>query len=279
MLQRIRLAVHRPINLIHRLDRGTSGCLLCCYADDDNNTTESSSSSTKTTSILSTLLQDGQKTYLALVRGEGMLHGIDLKQRGWFTVDRPIKDEKGILNNATTEFWFVAGQDNQQKHGHYLQNDNTPRASLVLARPKRSGRWHQVRRHLNGLSHPILGDTTHGDNKVNREWKEKYGLKSERICLHLLRMKLPASSSSSDSGSSCRNDVAPLGIDVTCPLPEDMMTLLEQQIPKVLEQAEPLLLQHEGIQLRPPQNNIESSGRSPPPPRVLPYELEVRNDM
>lgn len=31
-----------------------------------------------------------------------------------------------------------------------------------------TGRLHQIRRHLNGISHPIIGDTTHGDRDINR---------------------------------------------------------------------------------------------------------------
>ena len=44
-----------------------------------------------------------------------------------FTVTRPIKDERGVLNNATTHFRFVAGQDNANG------TIDRPRASLVLA--------------------------------------------------------------------------------------------------------------------------------------------------
>ena len=38
-------------------------------------------------------------------------------------------------------------------------------APQVLARPV-TGRWHQIRKHLNGLSHPILNDAKHGDSKA-----------------------------------------------------------------------------------------------------------------
>ena len=77
------------------------------------------------------------KTYVALVRGEGILHGEDLKQRGWFEVNRKIKDENGNeLKDATTLFNFVAGQAEEGL--------DRPRISLVLARPKQ-GRWHQIR--------------------------------------------------------------------------------------------------------------------------------------
>jgi tRNA pseudouridine65 synthase len=183
MLQRTREAMGgNCVNLVHRLNWGCSGCLLLTYAADTAdaeiyipNTTATLIASMKETASL--------KTYLALVRGEGLLQGRDFKQEGWFKVDRPIKNEKGILNNATTWFRFVAGQDNDSGR------INQPRASLVLARPE-TGRWHQIRRHLNGLSHPILGDTSHGNSHVNREWRDLRGMPAQRTCLHLARLQL-----------------------------------------------------------------------------------------
>jgi tRNA pseudouridine65 synthase len=55
----------------------------------------------------------------------------------------------------------------------------------VLAEP-RTGRFHQIRRHLRGLDHPILGDTTHGDTRANRAFREGHGL--PRLLLHCLQL-------------------------------------------------------------------------------------------
>ena len=210
MLQRMREATGRRVNLVHRLDRGCSGCLLAAFADSEG-----------ATAALSESLQEGQKTYVALVRGEGILRGRDFRKEGWFLVDREIKDESGQLNTASTWFRFVAGQDGV--------DSNQPRASLVLARPT-TGRWHQIRRHLNGLSHPILGDSSHGNSRTNREWRSQRGLLPERTCLHLTHVQLSS------------------GLDVTAPLAVDMMELLEQHMPRVLEQAVPIL-ETEGVHL------------------------------
>jgi 23S rRNA-/tRNA-specific pseudouridylate synthase len=188
------------------------------------------------TTVLSTAMTLANKTYVALVRGEGILNGEDLRQKGWFPVTRPIKDERGVLNNATTYFRFVAGQDNG---GGTLDR---PRASLVLARPL-TGRWHQIRRHLNGLSHPILGDATHGNSQVNREWKEQRGMPPERLCLHLAQMILPPT-------PACPN-----GIYTSCPIPDDIMGLLEQHLPDVLEKARPIL-ERQGITFQHAKNEI-----------------------
>lgn len=237
MLQRVREGVQRKVNLVHRLDRGASGCLLMTYLSDGDST-----------AVLSEAMTHANKTYVALVRGEGILHGEDLKDKGWFVVDRPIKNEKGQLNNATTFFRFVAGQGNDGG-----KND-CARASLVLARPV-TGRWHQVRRHLNGLSHPILGDSSRGNSKANQEWRRDRGLSGERTCLHLLQLSIP------------KTEYTPDGIHVDCPLADDMMAMLENQLPGVLRDAEPIL-RKEGLSLRPMPVHADA--------KCIPIEIPIR---
>ena len=249
MLQRVRDALHdidtrsvggeeqqlpvRKVNLIHRLDRGASGALLLTYADDaDDESVTSNKSSTTATLIDALQSPDSIKTYVALVRGEGILRGEDFKKKGWFEVSRPIKDESGVEKDATTLFNFIAGQPESSDDNGVITR---PRMSIVLARPMQ-GRWHQIRRHLNGISHPILGDTTHGHSKTNRAWKETRNLPGERICLHLARMQIPP------------NDEIPNGLDVSCPLMDDMLEMLRVYAPDVLENAQPKL-KEEGVLL------------------------------
>ena len=264
ILQRVREQTGRRVNLVHRLDRGSSGCLLLTFADDmatptstttivtqsnvsnsENSTTNDHNAttvplklnqlpinSTKATAILSEAMADKvncTKTYVALVRGEGILRGEDLKEKGWFLIERAIKNENGVEKDAATWFRFIAGQHNN------AGTIDRPRASLVLARPL-TGRWHQIRKHLNGLSHPILGDTTHGSSRTNREWKELRNMPSERTCLHLSQIIIGPT------------DVCPNGIQVTSPLASDMMTLLHDHLPTVLSAAIPIL-KEEGIAL------------------------------
>ncbi|GAX09361.1 hypothetical protein FisN_6Lh268 [Fistulifera solaris] len=220
MLQRVRQAVGSRINLVHRLDRGCSGCLLVTYQKDG-----------KTATLSQAMAENATKTYIAIVRGEGILRGEDLKEKGWFLVDRPIKNERGVLHEASTWFRFVAGQP---------EVDGQPRASLVLARPM-TGRWHQIRRHLNGLSHPILGDSSHGNSKVNQEWRAQRGMLPERTCLHLARLQLSTESFQIDA----RSNLAP-----------DMLTLLQVHLPAVLEEALPIL-HEEGITLVDNDRDVE----------------------
>ncbi|WP_250636642.1 pseudouridine synthase [Agarivorans gilvus] len=47
----------------------------------------------------------------------------------------------------------------------------TSRYSLVAMQPK-TGRKHQLRRHMHHLSHHIIGDTTYGDGRHNRLFRD-----------------------------------------------------------------------------------------------------------
>jgi 23S rRNA pseudouridine955/2504/2580 synthase len=51
-----------------------------------------------------------------------------------------------------------------------------------------TGRTHQIRRHLSGLGHPILGDDKYGDFALNRELRKALGLR--RLLLHASRLIL-----------------------------------------------------------------------------------------
>ena len=55
------------------------------------------------------------------------------------------------------------------------------RYSLVKLQPK-TGRRHQLRRHLAHLRYPIIGDINYGDNKQNPFFAEHFGVK--RLMLH-----------------------------------------------------------------------------------------------
>ncbi|MGE4418168.1 MAG: pseudouridine synthase, partial [Marinobacterium sp.] len=54
------------------------------------------------------------------------------------------------------------------------------RYSLVEVKPK-TGRKHQIRRHMKHILHPIVGDTKHGEGRHNRLFREH--LDSHRLLL------------------------------------------------------------------------------------------------
>ena len=171
LLQILRDQLGHEVNPVHRLDAGTSGC--CIFADASK------------TAMLQRALTSGeaQKTYYAMARGNAAA-----LLRDSVHIDRDIRDSNGVLRTAQTELWCAGGCDGDEiVEGAVPRDVGNLGASLVVARP-RTGRWHQIRRHLNGLSHPILNDAKHGDSRVNRWWRKERGLR--HLGLHCAELQL-----------------------------------------------------------------------------------------
>ena len=141
----------RHVHAVHRLDRATSGVLL--FALDPG-----------TAGRMQELFAEGrvEKRYLALVRGIPPESGV---------IDHPIpRDVGGPRVPAVTEFRRLAAFE---------------RYALIEARP-RTGRLHQIRRHLKHISHPLIGDVRYGKGEHNRLFRERFGL--HRLALHALEL-------------------------------------------------------------------------------------------
>lgn len=160
----------------HRLDRPTSGVLL--FALDPT-----------TARLLGELIaqQRLEKTYHAIVRGwlaEAGEIDYPLTYLPDKMADRNRQREKPP-QEALTRYRCLARSElpfaSDSKHP-------TSRYSLAELRPLQ-GRKHQLRRHLKHIFHPIIGDTTHGDNRQNRVLGERYG--ALRLMLHASRLQLP----------------------------------------------------------------------------------------
>lgn len=140
---------------VHRLDRPTSGVLVFALHREAARALQEAFAEGRT-----------DKRYLALVRGVAPEAAV---------VDHPIpRREGGPRVGAVTEVRRLAVFE-----GRY---------SLVEARP-RTGRRHQVRRHLKHLSLPLIGDVKYGKGEHNRLFRERFGL--HRLALHALRLTLP----------------------------------------------------------------------------------------
>jgi tRNA pseudouridine65 synthase len=63
----------------------------------------------------------------------------------------------------------------------------TARYSLIELKPK-TGRKHQLRRHMSHLRHPIIGDSAHGDLRQNRGAAAHFG--ANRLMLHASSLSL-----------------------------------------------------------------------------------------
>ena len=159
---RLRAQFGKPVYLVHRLDRATSGCLLLAFDRD-------------TASALGKTLMSGDfdKHYLAVCRG-------------WpeesFVVDHPLDGGPGKPEKkpALTRFTRLAcGELDLPGSGF-----DTSRYALLRCEPQ-SGRFRQIRRHLKHVSHHLIGDTSHGDGRHNRNFRM---LGVHRMLLHAWRL-------------------------------------------------------------------------------------------
>jgi len=166
----------RRVYPMHRLDRGTSGVLVFALSPE-------------VAGLLGETLREGEveKRYLAIVRG---------RAPGQCLVERPLAAERGgkELDAATEVRRLLAQQLDVEawRERQAAEPERWPEGSnvysLVEARP-RTGRLHQVRRHLKHLRHPIIGDTTYGDGKHNRLFRDVFGM--HRLALHASELRLP----------------------------------------------------------------------------------------
>lgn len=170
LLQVLRDQIQQFLYPVHRLDRPTAGLVLMAK-------------SSVVASRLGQMFMSQQvhKHYQALVRGYMPQECI---------VDRPLLHPKYFeersthehpLQKAITHFrclkrfevpWPASGFD-------------TARFSLLEIRPE-FGRWHQIRRHLNHLGHPIIGDHRHGDHRWNQMFYQRTGV--YRMLLTAMRL-------------------------------------------------------------------------------------------
>ncbi|MEE8835429.1 MAG: RluA family pseudouridine synthase [Eubacteriales bacterium] len=73
-----------------------------------------------------------------------------------------------------------------------------------------TGRTHQIRSHLSYIGHPVAGDVKYGSVRLNRIFRERYGL--DHQFLHAARM------------------IFPEGPDVTAPLPRKLENILNRGV-------------------------------------------------
>jgi tRNA pseudouridine65 synthase len=156
-LQMLRDQVGQKVNPAHRIDRKTGGILLFAF----NKPAEIA---------MQQQFMENQvhKKYLAIVRG----HTPDTED-----IDYALRKENGTLQDAFTRYTTL----NRAELDVPLGAHPTSRYSLVEAVPT-TGRMHQLRKHFSHIFHPIIGDRTHGCNKQNKLFKEKWEM--ETMLLH-----------------------------------------------------------------------------------------------
>jgi 23S rRNA pseudouridine955/2504/2580 synthase len=185
------LRVERPearfLELVHRLDRETSGCLMLA----------------KKRAVLLELQQAMQrnqveKRYQALVKGSW--------PRGKATINAPL------LKNQLTSGERMVRVDGAGKASvtHFKVAERFKEATLLEVTLE-TGRTHQIRVHCQFSGQPVAGDPKYGDSHFNESLKQA-GLK--RLFLHAsnLRFKHPLSGD---------------WVDVEADLPQDLQFVLK----------------------------------------------------
>ena len=190
-----RLRAERPqakfLELVHRLDRETSGLLLVAK---------------KRTALihLHEQLRSGttDKRYLALAAGRVR----DLKRRVRLSLHK--------YTTADGERRVVADPDGQEAETIFHRR-NMYRDATLLEAQLLTGRTHQIRVHLQQLGHPIAGDDKYGDFQWNRELMRQ-GLR--RMFLHAAQLNIE------HPGTGAR-------LHLACPLPPELQRFLETCAP------------------------------------------------
>ncbi len=143
-----------PVFPVHRLDKDTCG--LLAFARDP-----------RTASAIQAHFRGRQieKVYRAIVLGSVE------KPEG--VIKTPLKANKtGRLESAETRFLCLGGLGRPGTKPLTLDGETF---SILEVRPQ-TGRYHQVRRHLREIGHPIAGDARYGRDDVNEKLKKRFGV-------------------------------------------------------------------------------------------------------
>jgi len=166
LADQLRDQLGQPVFLVHRLDRATSGCLLFALHRE-------------AASMLGKQLmsQAFVKQYLAVCRG--------WPEADDFLIDHTLDGGPGKpeRKEAQTRVQVLARGEQPWPGGGF----DTSRFALLACQPL-TGRFRQIRRHLHHISHHLIGDTSHGDGRRNRQFRMQ-GV--HRMLLHAWRLQFP----------------------------------------------------------------------------------------
>ena len=159
-IEALRVLYNQPLELVHRLDRATSGVLLIA----------------KKRSVLKDLHEQlsthqMEKRYTALVQ-----HTWRKKRH---TIDAPLAQNSRAV---------VVDNQGKPSVSHFQPLKNFDQADFSASLVEvliETGRMHQIRAHAKYAGHPLAGDDKYGDTEFNQQVQDK-GL--NRLFLHAHRL-------------------------------------------------------------------------------------------
>ena len=195
------LRASRPdetLELVHRLDRDTSGCLLVARKRS-------------TLRVLHAMLRDDvegagegdagfDKRYLVLVRGKWEL--------GAKRIDAPLRTDLRVGGERTVK----VDPSGKASISDFKVVQFFGRLGTLLEVQLRTGRTHQIRVHAAHAGHPVAGDPKYGDPAFNEQMQE----------LGLGRMFLHAHS------VSYQDPDRRVEVSASAPLPDELKAFLDE---------------------------------------------------
>jgi 23S rRNA pseudouridine955/2504/2580 synthase len=176
------------LELVHRIDRDTSGILLIARKPAALRT-------------LHALMRDGQveKRYLALVRGKWEL--------GKKRIDAPLRTDIRVGGERTVK----ADASGKEAASVFKPIQFFGKRATLVEVELETGRTHQIRVHADHAGYPLAGDEKYGDTEFNEKMKE-LGLKRMFLHAHQVSFTWP------DTG---------VEFSVSAPLPPELSTVID----------------------------------------------------
>ena len=182
------LLPQEPLELVHRLDRDTSGCLLIARQRS-------------TLRTLHALLREGlfEKRYLVLLKGHW--------SHGRTRIEVPLRTDTRVGGERTVR----AHASGKVALSEFRPVQFFGKRATLMEVWLRTGRTHQIRVHAAHAGHVVAGDDKYGDADFNRELAA-LGLKRMFLHAHSVGFEWPEGGAFSASA----------------PLPADLAELLEK---------------------------------------------------
>lgn len=177
-----------PLELAHRLDRDTSGCLLVAR-------------NAATLRTVHELLREGQceKRYLVLLKGKWDL--------GHKRIDVPLRTDTRVNGERTVR----ADASGKPSVSEFRPVQFFGKLATLMEVALHTGRTHQIRVHAAYAGHPVAGDDKYGDAEFNARMRD-LGLTRMFLHAHLMSFDWPQGGMFSASA----------------PLPPELSTVLDR---------------------------------------------------
>jgi len=140
--QKVAALTGERAGIVHRLDRATSGVMICAKTPDAMSFLQKQFSQ-----------HNNKKTYLAIVAGI-----VDPSEA---LIDVPL------ARNPVKPQTFMPDRAGKEAQTHYTVLKSNDKYSLLELHPV-TGRSHQLRVHLKHIGHPIVGDILYGGAEASR---------------------------------------------------------------------------------------------------------------